>query len=83
MSFAASEVPDGAVRVLADVAGVVAAVDAKVGDTVLAGARLCVIESMKMEIPVLMLNSGNLRGLLVQPGDAVHAGQLLAWFDAA
>ncbi len=77
------EVPEDAVRVVADVAGVVAAVDAQIGDTVLAGDRLCVIESMKMEIPVVALAAGCMRGLFVQPGDAVHAGQLLAWFDAA
>ncbi len=76
-------VPEAAVRVVADVAGVIAAVDAEVGDSVRVGDRLCVIESMKMEIPVLLHAAGRMRGLLVQPGDAVHAGQLLAWFDAA
>ena len=78
----ASALPVDAVRVVADVAGVVAAVDAQVGDALLAGDRLCIIESMKMEIAVVVLAAGCIRGLLVQPGDAVHAGQLLAWFDA-
>ena len=79
----ASSVPAGGVRVLAAVAGVVAAVEALAGNDLDTGARLCVIESMKMEIPVLVPAAGRVGGVLVQRGDTVHAGQVLAWMEAA
>ena len=47
------------------------------GDQVAAGATLLVLESMKMEIPVLCENGGTVSEVKVQPGDVVQEGDVL------
>ena len=51
---------------------------AKQGDAVAEGDVLVVLESMKMEIPVLAEASGTLTSLAVAEGDLVQEGDLLA-----
>jgi len=48
------------------------------GSTVSAGDEIMVLESMKMEIPVVAPASGTVQSLHVAEGDAVEAGSLLA-----
>jgi biotin carboxyl carrier protein len=48
------------------------------GDQVNDGDTLVVLESMKMEIPVLAENSGTLTSLGVAEGDVVQEGDLIA-----
>jgi len=48
-----------------------AGADVNVGDT------LVILESMKMEIPVLAEFSGTIREVSVEPGDAVREGDVL------
>ena len=50
-------------------------VNVKAGDRVKAGDTLAVIESMKMEIPVLAEADAEVRKVLLQPGSAVAPGQ--------
>ena len=45
------------------------------GDLVKAGDVLVILESMKMEIPLLAPRDGAVREVRVQPGSPVRAGQ--------
>ncbi len=48
------------------------------GDTVADGDTLVILESMKMEIPVIAEESGTLTQLAVAEGDVVQEGDLIA-----
>ena len=48
------------------------------GDAVADGDTLVILESMKMEIPVLAEDSGTLARLAVAEGDIVQEGDLIA-----
>jgi acetyl-CoA carboxylase biotin carboxyl carrier protein len=48
------------------------------GDTVEEGDTLVILESMKMEIPVLAEDSGTLASLKVAEGDVIQEGDLIA-----
>jgi acetyl-CoA carboxylase biotin carboxyl carrier protein len=48
------------------------------GDTVADGDTLVILESMKMEIPVLAESSGTVTTLAVAEGDVVQEGDLIA-----
>ncbi|WP_395690102.1 biotin/lipoyl-binding carrier protein [Nocardioides sp.] len=47
------------------------------GDTVAAGDAVVLLESMKMEIPVLVDVPGTVRAVKVAPGDVVQEGDPL------
>jgi biotin carboxyl carrier protein len=64
--------------VAAEIAGSVWQVSAAVGAEVEAGEVLVVLESMKLEIPVVTDEAGTVTELLVAEGDAVEEGQALA-----
>ncbi|SHN19074.1 urea carboxylase [Pseudomonas asturiensis] len=64
------------------IAGNLWQVQVKSGERVEAGDVLVVLESMKMEIPVLAPISGIVRDVRVQPGSAVRAGQRVVVLDA-
>jgi len=51
------------------------------GDQVADGDTLVVLESMKMEIPVLAEGPGTLTKLAVAEGDVVQEGDLIAIID--
>ena len=51
------------------------------GDTVADGDTLVILESMKMEIPVLAESPGTLTRLAVAEGDVVQEGDLIAVID--
>ncbi|MBK0870514.1 MAG: biotin/lipoyl-binding carrier protein [Saccharopolyspora sp.] len=48
------------------------------GDTVRDGDSLVLLESMKMEIPVLTEGDGTVRTVAVRTGDVVQEGDLIA-----
>ncbi len=48
------------------------------GDTVEDGDTLVILESMKMEIPVLAEDAGTISKLSVAEGDVVQEGDLIA-----
>jgi acetyl-CoA carboxylase biotin carboxyl carrier protein len=48
------------------------------GDSVADGDTLVILESMKMEIPVLAEDAGTLTKLAVAEGDVVQEGDLIA-----
>jgi acetyl-CoA carboxylase biotin carboxyl carrier protein len=51
------------------------------GDQVADGDTLVILESMKMEIPVLAESDGKLAQLAVNEGDVVQEGDLIAVID--
>lgn len=51
---------------------------AKPGDDVAAGDTLLILESMKMEIPVVVESAGRVSEISVNEGDVVQEGDLLA-----
>ena len=54
---------------------------ATAGEPVAEGDTLVILESMKMEIPVLAESDGTLRELAVNEGDVVQDGDLIAVID--
>lgn len=48
------------------------------GDTVEDGDTLVILESMKMEIPVVAETSGRVASLVVNEGDVVQEGDVIA-----
>lgn len=54
---------------------------ATAGEPVSEGDTLVILESMKMEIPVLAESDGTLRELAVNEGDVVQDGDLIAVID--
>ena len=73
----AEEAPlqSGQTSVDSHIAGNLWQVQVEVGQRVDVGEPLVILESMKMEIPVLAPCSGIVREIRVQPGSAVRAGQ--------
>jgi len=51
------------------------------GDAVAGGDPLVILESMKMEIPVLAEAAGTVRRLAVAEGDVIQEGDLIAEID--
>jgi acetyl-CoA carboxylase biotin carboxyl carrier protein len=51
------------------------------GESVADGDTLVILESMKMEIPVLAEDSGTVTRLAVAEGDVVQEGDLIAVID--
>jgi acetyl-CoA carboxylase biotin carboxyl carrier protein len=51
------------------------------GDTVQPGDTVVLLESMKMEIPVLSEHGGTVRSVNVDPGDVVQEGDALITLD--
>ncbi len=68
----------GGIEVTAQVPGKVFKIVANVGQTVNAGDNIIILESMKMEIPVVAPEGGTVASINVGAGDAVESGDLLA-----
>jgi len=62
------------------VAGVMEIVS-PVGTEVAEGDTIVLLESMKMEIPVLCETPGTVAEIAVAPGDVIQAGDLIARID--
>jgi biotin carboxyl carrier protein len=56
---------------------------AALGDVVVAGDTLVILDSMKMEIPVLAEGGGRITELAVAEGDVVQEGDLIALLESA
>jgi len=65
-------------EVKAHITGVVFQVVAGVGDRVLAGDPILILESMKMEIPVEAPRTGVVQALRVAEGQTVQEGDVVA-----
>lgn len=75
---AAPAVGAGAVKVSASVPGKVLKVVASVGQAVKAGDNLIILESMKMEIPVVAPQDGTVASIDTSEGASVENGDTLA-----
>jgi len=67
-----------AIEVKSVVTGSVWKIVASVGQTLAPGDEIMVLESMKMEIPVIVEDGGVLKELKVAEGATVSEGQVLA-----
>ncbi|HEY1176227.1 MAG TPA: biotin/lipoyl-binding carrier protein [Phytomonospora sp.] len=54
---------------------------AKTGDQIAEGDTIVILESMKMEIPVIAEEEGTLTSIAVAEGDVVQEGDLIAVLD--
>ena len=66
------------IKVQSEITGKVWAIEAKIGDSLEEEDAIIVLESMKMEIPVVAPQGGILKEILVAEGDAVTEGQDIA-----
>jgi biotin carboxyl carrier protein len=70
------------IEVAAEVAGKVWKIEAKPGATLAADDVIFILESMKMEIPVVAPRAGKLLELRVAEGDMVAEGQVVAILES-
>lgn len=66
------------IEIKSEITGTVWQVKSKPGDRVEEGDTLIVIESMKMEIPVITEDAGTVKEILVKEKDPVAEGQVVA-----
>lgn len=64
-------------QIYADMVANVLSVSVQPGDHVDGGSILLILESMKMEIPVLCEDGGTVAEVRVEPGDVVQEGDVL------
>ena len=69
------------IEIKSEITGTVWKVLSKPGDIVEAGDTLAIIESMKMEIPVITEDSGKVMEVRVKEKDPVAEGQVVAVLD--
>ncbi len=69
------------VNVKSEIAGNVWKIQTKPGDKVEFEGELMILESMKMEIPVLSPKAGTVKEIKVAEGEAIAEGQLVAILD--
>ena len=69
------------IEITSEVTGKVWEIVAVPGTSLAIDEEILILESMKMEIPVLMAETGTLLEILVAEGDAVEDGQIVAVID--
>lgn len=67
-----------AVEIVSPLPGLVATVHVKVGDSVASGDPVVTLQSMKMEIPITAEGDGAVAEILVNEGDEIDTGALIA-----
>ena len=73
--------PDGSVGVASPIQGTIVAIEVAVGDRVLKGRRLAIVEAMKMEHEIAAPHSGVVRGITMGFGDVVRAGYPIVFIE--
>lgn len=68
-------------RIVTEVAGKVWKIEAQPGAQLSADDVILILESMKMEIPVVAPKAGTLASIRVREGDAVAEGEWIADLD--
>ena len=69
------------IEIKSEITGTVWEIKSQPGDKVESGDVLIVIESMKMEIPVITEDGGVVKEILVKAKDPVAEGQVVAVID--
>jgi biotin carboxyl carrier protein len=64
------------IRVRSEIAGSVWKIEVEIGDRVAEEDPLVILESMKMEIPLLAPQAGVVREILVKEGDPIAEGDV-------
>ena len=64
------------------ITGKIISVECKVGDTIKEGDVICILESMKMENPIMAPVSGKITQLEVSVGQVVESGKLIAAIES-
>ncbi|TIC82693.1 biotin/lipoyl-binding carrier protein [Nocardioides sp. GY 10127] len=64
-------------EILAEMVANVLSISVEVGQKVAVGDTVVLLESMKMEIPVISEHAGTVKSVTVSPGDVVQEGDLL------
>ena len=64
-------------EIVAEMVGNVLSVAVEAGDQVTTGDVVVVLESMKMEIPVIAEHSGTVREVRIAPADVVQDGDVM------
>ncbi len=70
------------IEVKSEITGTIWKIEVNPGDKVSEGDTLIIIESMKMEIPVLATDDGTVGEILVKEEEAVSEGQALVKLEA-
>ncbi len=71
------------IDIVAEMVANVMTVSVAPGDRVEAGDTVMMLESMKMEIPVLTEVAGIVTQVRVEPGDVIQEGDILVTLDGA
>jgi len=69
-------------EIRAEITGTVWKIERQVGESVEIEDTIVILESMKMEIPVLAPIRGRIADIRVAEGDAIEEGQVVALIDA-
>ena len=69
------------IEVKSEITGTVWKLTSKPGDRVESGDTLVIVESMKMEIPVITEDAGTVKEILVKEKEPVAEGQVVAVLD--
>ncbi|HEY7742460.1 MAG TPA: biotin/lipoyl-binding carrier protein [Burkholderiales bacterium] len=69
------------IEIKSEITGTVWKLASKPGDKVESGATLIIVESMKMEIPVITEDAGTVKEILVKEKEPVAEGQVVAILD--
>lgn len=68
-------------QVRSDTAGSILTIKVKLGDTVVAGETVMILESMKMEIPICAPIAGRVTQILVLEAASVSGDEVVATLD--
>lgn len=66
------------IQIKAEVSGAVWKIITQIGETIEPGGTLMILESMKMEIPVIAEDGGKVEKFTVAETEAVNEGQVVA-----
>jgi biotin carboxyl carrier protein len=69
------------IEIKSEITGTVWKLASKPGDRVESGDTLIIVESMKMEIPVITEDAGTVKEILVKEKEPVAEGQVVAVLD--
>jgi len=70
-------------NIISQMPGKIVEVTIKVGDKVTKGQQVCMIEAMKMQMPIMSTYEGVVKDIKIQVGQGVKKGDILMEIDNA